>query len=164
MGSELELSPFLTAFVHFVKPEIIVETGTYQADGTLALARGCELNGFGHVWTYELEEPNAISCRERIAQEGLDGWVTVLCEDATHATWEGPPIELFFCDGGYERYKEIQNFDPWFAARCTILAHDAADSRYGWGNLGENYLPVMIPSARGLWIMRKFTNTPIGRT
>jgi predicted O-methyltransferase YrrM len=138
-----------------------VETGTFEADGSLALAKGCALNGFGHVWTYELGAERAEAARQRIQAEGFAGYITVVNEDATTADWAGPPIELFFCDGGGERYKEILNFDPWFAPRCTVIAHDAADPQYQWTQLGDKYLPVILPSARGVWIMHKFGGMPL---
>ncbi len=160
-SGEVEMFPFLTAMVHLIKPDVIVETGTHLADGSIALAKGCELNGFGHVWTYEIGTDQAELCRKRVESEGFSKYITVINDDARKVDWEGPPIELFFCDGGFERDKEILNFDPWFAPRCTIIAHDAASGQFGWDKLGEKYLPVILPTARGVWIMHKFAGTPI---
>ena len=83
-------------------------------------------------------------------------WITFRREDATTAKWDGPAIDLLYCDGGMDRAAEILNFVPHLSLRSLVVAHDAANADYGWRKLEHLMLPVMIGSARGLWIMRKF--------
>jgi hypothetical protein len=44
----------------------------------LPLARCCELNGFGHIYSLEHEESYAEQTRQRLRDQNLDRWATVV--------------------------------------------------------------------------------------
>lgn len=52
-STEVEYLNVLTALVCAMKPDLVLETGTYRGWGTIALARGCVLNTFGRVITLD---------------------------------------------------------------------------------------------------------------
>src|SRR5260370_5512937 len=51
MTAEVEVLDFLKSLVTTVKPELVVETGTFSGLSTLRIAEGLEPNGFGCVST-----------------------------------------------------------------------------------------------------------------
>jgi predicted O-methyltransferase YrrM len=62
-STEIEYLDFLTGLIRIVKPEMILETGTYRGFGTIALLRGVKANGFGKVVSIDIDqkqEPNKL--------------------------------------------------------------------------------------------------------
>ncbi len=55
MATEVEVIEMLTALVVMLKPEVVVETGCYKGYGTRALVDGVRKNGFGRVFTCDLQ-------------------------------------------------------------------------------------------------------------
>lgn len=154
-GAEVEVLHFLEALVVLLKPRIVVETGTYLGWSAGALARGCHANGFGHVWTYEIDAGRARQARNFLCYEKLSPrWVTVLVEDAREARL-ADKVELLFCDGGEDRVDEIRHWESMLADRAIVVAHDAVSKTYLWERLESGYRRVLLPTPRGLWIMQK---------
>jgi predicted O-methyltransferase YrrM len=58
------------------KPKVIVECSS--GSSTLVLARCCELNGSGHVYSLEHDPHYGNITRERLAEQGLSAWATVI--------------------------------------------------------------------------------------
>jgi hypothetical protein len=55
VSAELEMSDLLFGLVRMLKPEVVVETGTYRAHTARVLGRAVRWNGFGHVYTCDIE-------------------------------------------------------------------------------------------------------------
>src|ERR1700741_2792930 len=55
MTAEVEVLDFLKAIVTTIKPELVVETGTFSGLSTLRIAEGLKANGFGRVITCEYD-------------------------------------------------------------------------------------------------------------
>src|SRR5438067_12099178 len=51
MSAEAEVLQFLKSLITTVKPELVVETGTFVATSTLWIAEGLRENGFGRIIT-----------------------------------------------------------------------------------------------------------------
>jgi predicted O-methyltransferase YrrM len=81
-GTEIEVLNWLNATVCLLKPGAVLETGTFDGLGTIALAAGCRANGRGHVQSLEIEPENCAAARERLARHGLAAWATVHCMDS----------------------------------------------------------------------------------
>jgi predicted O-methyltransferase YrrM len=74
-GSEMEVLNWLYAFVCLVKPETILETGTADGAGTLALAAACRDNGFGVVHSVDSDPVMTKKAYKRLKYSGLHGYV-----------------------------------------------------------------------------------------
>lgn len=161
-GIEEDLLAFLTALVQFLKPQLILETGTYYGTSAIALARGCVANGFGYVHTLEIDGDRVKEANRRITKAGLGEWVLVheaasIPESADSVplfSWVFGLIDLMFVDGNVERWKEIRRFERYLSARALVVAHDAADPDSGYDTLTD-YHRVEIGSPTGLAILQR---------
>src|SRR5579862_8271801 len=55
MTAEIEVLEFLRTLVTTIKPELVVETGTFSAISTLWIAEGLKHNGRGKIVTCEFD-------------------------------------------------------------------------------------------------------------
>src|SRR5690349_23866547 len=55
MTAEVEVLEFLRCLVRTLKPQLVVETGTFMGISTLWIAEGLKANGFGKVLTCEYD-------------------------------------------------------------------------------------------------------------
>src|SRR5438270_10365431 len=55
MTAEVEVLEFLRSLVRTVKPQTVVETGTFMGISTLWIAQGLKANGFGKIITLEYD-------------------------------------------------------------------------------------------------------------
>lgn len=137
---------FLTLLVDHVlaqRPRTIVECGSGLS--TLMLARCCDMNGLGRVFSLEQAPEHAARCRAELTRYGLSGRATVL--DAPlrpytlgeeRYTWydiAGLPetaIELLVIDGppgrlaALARYPALPLLLDRLALTCVIYLDDAA--------------------------------------
>lgn len=93
------------------RPQTILECSSGAS--TIVLARCCELNGSGHVYSLEHDPKYAEKSRKLVAEHGLDAWVTIidapLCpnSEAMGANWYSiksipdtlPPVDMLVIDG-----------------------------------------------------------------
>ncbi len=78
-GTEIEVLDFIYSFVRMTKPKKILETGTWKAYGTIALATAIKDNGFGHLTTIEVDPILAEQASKKLSKLNLDRHVTVVC-------------------------------------------------------------------------------------
>ncbi len=64
MTAELEVLEFLRTLVTTVKPNLVVETGTFMGVSTLWIAEALRLNGFGRIISCEYD-PQVFAAAER---------------------------------------------------------------------------------------------------
>jgi len=67
VGSETEVHRFLKALTVMLKPSFILETGTYEGNGTIAFAEGVIQNGFGRVVSIEYNTDLAETARQKLS-------------------------------------------------------------------------------------------------
>jgi predicted O-methyltransferase YrrM len=77
-GTELEVLKFLRSVIILFKPSLILETGAWFADGTVALGTALKENGFGKLITLEIDAQMAEMARMKIHQCGLDGYAEII--------------------------------------------------------------------------------------
>src|SRR6202048_5384525 len=75
MSAEVEVLDVLCQPVKTVKPEGIVETGTFSGLSTLRLAEGLKANGVGRVITCEFDPEVFAAAKERFDSSGLGKWI-----------------------------------------------------------------------------------------
>jgi predicted O-methyltransferase YrrM len=160
-STELEVLDFLKVLVTTIKPQLIVETGTFLGYGTIALAQGLKANGFGRVITIEFDPIICAKAKERIRAAGLSDWVECRNESSTETTINGT-IDLLFSDSAITlREQEIRRLLSQVSPRGLIAIHDASSHFKVVRDLAlrmeeEGLVSVvMLPTPRGLVIAQR---------
>jgi prolipoprotein diacylglyceryl transferase len=161
MTAEVEVLDFLKAIVNTIKPELVVETGTFSGLSTLRIAEGLQQNGVGRVITCEWDKKVFDAAKKRFAESGLAKWIDARNESSLEMKVDGQ-IDLLFCDSDPElREKEVRRFLPQMNPYGLILIHDASSRmksvREGALRLeAEGLLSVLLlPTPRGLVVAQK---------
>jgi prolipoprotein diacylglyceryl transferase len=161
MSAEVEVLDFLKAIVTTIKPELVVETGTFSGLSTLRIAEGLKQNGVGRVITCEWDKKVYEAAKKRFAESGLAGWIDARNESSLEMKVEGR-IDLLFCDSDVPlREQEVRRFLPQLNPNGLILMHDASSAmktvREGALRLeAEGLLSVLLfPTPRGLVVAQK---------
>jgi prolipoprotein diacylglyceryl transferase len=161
MTAEVEVLEFLTTLVTTLKPELVVETGTFMGISTLRIAEGLKRNGFGKVITCEYDPVVFAKARQRIDGSGLAEWIDARNESSLEIKIS-VPIDLLFSDSDPPlREKEVRRFLPQMSPHGLILMHDASSHlktvREGALKMEQEGLisAVLMPTPRGLVIAQK---------
>src|SRR3981081_2472231 len=77
MTAEAEVLEFLRTVVTTIKPELVVETGTFSGISTLWIAEGLKANGRGRVITCEFDYEIYENAKARIQACGLAEWTAM---------------------------------------------------------------------------------------
>jgi predicted O-methyltransferase YrrM len=126
MTAEVEVLEFLRTAVTTIKPDLVVETGTFSGISTLWIAEGLKANGRGRVITCEFDPKVYENAKARIAGSGFGEWIELRNESSLEMKIEGP-IDLFFSDSDMPiREQEIRRFLPQINPYGLILMHDAS--------------------------------------
>ena len=67
MTAEVEVLEFLRTLVTTIKPELVVETGTFMGVSTLWIAEALRINGFGRIVTCEYDPKVYETAKEKFA-------------------------------------------------------------------------------------------------
>jgi predicted O-methyltransferase YrrM len=126
VSTELEVIEFLKALVVAMKPQLIVETGTFLGYSTIKMAEGLKANGFGRIITIEYDPEIFAKAKERIEASGLGRWIENRLESSVETRIEGK-IDILFSDSKLAiREEEIRRLLPQVDPRGLILIHDAS--------------------------------------
>jgi len=161
MSAEVEVLDFLKQTVITLKPELVVETGTFMGVSTLAIAEGLKQNGFGRVITVEFDPKVFAKAKERIDASGLATWIDARNQSSLDVQVEGT-IDLLFSDSDIHlREREVRHFLPQISPTGLILIHDASSLqkvvREAALRLETEGLisVVLLPCPRGLVLAQK---------
>lgn len=161
LSAEAEVLDFLKALVVAVKPELVLETGTFMGLSTMRIAEGLRENGFGRVITCESDAKVFAAARERFVQAGLAAWIDARNESSLELKIEGA-IDLLYSDSEQSlREREVRRFLPRIKPGGLILIHDADSAtkvvREGALRLEREGLlsVVLLPTPRGLVVAQK---------
>ena len=125
-SAELEVLDFLKSIVLTVKPDLIVETGTFIGHSAIRMAEALRTNGFGRIITIENDPAVCAKARENIAASGLGSWIESRNGSSLDASIEGT-IDILFCDSALAiREEEISRFLPQVKPGGLVLIHDAS--------------------------------------
>jgi predicted O-methyltransferase YrrM len=126
MTAEVEVLEFLRTITTTIKPELVVETGTFSGISTLWIAEGLKANGRGRIVSCEFDPEVYENAKARIAASGLADWIDLRNESSLEMRVEGT-IDLFFSDSDLAiREQEIRRFLPQINPYGLILMHDAS--------------------------------------
>jgi prolipoprotein diacylglyceryl transferase len=161
MSAEVEVLDFLKSLVTTLKPELVVETGTFTGLSTLRIAEGLRENGFGRVVTCEYDKKVFEAAQKRFVESGLEKWIEARNESSLETKIEGR-IDLLFCDSDAPlREQEVRRFMPQINPNGLIVLHDASSSlmtvREAALRLEQEGLVsvVLLPTPRGLALAQK---------
>jgi predicted O-methyltransferase YrrM len=161
MAAEVEVLDFFERLITTVKPQLVVETGTFTGLSTLRMAAGIQQNGFGKIITCEFDRIIFGRAKERIEASGLAHWIDLRNESSLDMEVEGT-IDIFFSDSEIAvREQELRRFLPQISPFGLILMHDASSHskvvRQAALRLEQEGLMsvVLLPTPRGLVVAQK---------
>lgn len=161
MSAEVEVLNFLKAVVTTIKPELVVETGTFSGLSTLRIAEGLKENGVGRVITCEFDKKVYGAAKKRFAESGLARWIDARNESSLEMNVSGR-IDMLFCDSDAPlREQEVRRFLPQMNPYGIILLHDASSAMKTVREAAlrleaEGLLSVLLlPTPRGLAMAQK---------
>jgi prolipoprotein diacylglyceryl transferase len=161
MSAEVEVLDFLKSLVTTIKPELIVETGTFSGLSTLRMAEGLKENGAGRIVTCEWDKKVYEAAKKRFAESGLARWIDARNESSLEIKIAGK-IDMLFCDSDVPlREQEVRRFLPQVSPYGLILMHDASSAmqsvREGALKMeAEGLISVLLlPTPRGLVLAQK---------
>ena len=161
MTAEYEVLQFLRTLVTTIKPELVVETGTFIGVSTLNVAEGLKENGFGKIISLEYDPKVFAKAKERVEASGLQEWIELRNESSLQTNIDGE-IDLLFSDSDPPlREQEVRRFLPQMNPHGVILMHDAsshlATVREAAKMMEKEGLIsiVLLPTPRGLVIAQK---------
>lgn len=122
VGSETEVHQFLKALTIMLKPSLILETGTYEGDGTIAFAEGVIQNGFGQIITIEHNSDLATAARQKLLGYPVE---VIACNSLEYIPTR--QIDLLFLDSKRTlRREEFLRFRPFLHNKSVIVWHDSS--------------------------------------
>jgi prolipoprotein diacylglyceryltransferase/predicted O-methyltransferase YrrM len=161
MTAEVEVLEFLKCLITTVKPNLVVETGTFLGVSTVYMAEGLKQNGFGKIVTCEPDKEVFAKAKQKIDSSGVAKWVDMRAESSLELKVNGA-IDVLFSDSLPElREKEVRYFLPKMNPNGLILMHDSSSHlktvREAALRLEQEGLisVVLLPTPRGLVIAQK---------
>jgi predicted O-methyltransferase YrrM/prolipoprotein diacylglyceryltransferase len=161
MTAEVEVLEFLKTLVTTLKPNLVVETGTFMGVSTLWIAEGLKRNGFGRVITCEFDPKTHAAAKKRFDESGLAEWIDLRLGSSLDLKIDGT-IDILFSDSDLDlREKEVRRFLPQINPNGVILMHDASSHlktvREAALRLEQEGLisVLLLPTPRGLVIAQK---------
>ena len=161
MTAEAEVLEFLRTVITTIKPELVVETGSFLGVSTLWIAEGLKRNGFGKIVSCEYDPVVFAKAKEKIAGSDLAEWIELRNESSLEMSVEGR-IDLFFSDSDLPiREQEVRHFLPQINPQGLILMHDASSHlktvrEAALRMEAEGLLSVLLlPTPRGLVVAQK---------
>ena len=133
-STEFEYLNLVHALILAAKPSYLLETGTYNGYGTLAIASAIALNGCGRVTSVDVGECQG--ARELVKRYGLEPHVEFVQSESVQfcAQWTNQPFDFAFFDSDVSvRHRECDLLIQRKKLSKGALAvfHDSSDTRYG---------------------------------
>jgi predicted O-methyltransferase YrrM len=161
MTAEVEVLEFLRCLVTTIKPELVVETGTFSGISTLWMAEGLRHNGRGRIITCEADPLVFANAKQRFAKSDLAEWIECRNESSLEMQID-KTIDLLFCDSDQSiRELEVRRFLPQLNPHGLVLIHDASshlkEVREAALRLEHEGLisVLLLPTPRGLVLAQK---------
>ena len=161
MTAEFEVLEFIKTLVTTVKPELIVETGSFLGVSTIWMAQGLKENGFGKIVSCEYDPAVYAKAKEKVDASAVKDWIDLRNESSLEMKVDGR-IDLLFSDSDMPiREQEVRRYLPQLNPQGLILMHDASSHlkqvREAALKLEAEGLisVVLLPTPRGLVIAQK---------
>jgi predicted O-methyltransferase YrrM len=161
MTAEVEVLEFLRTLVTTIKPELVVETGTFLGVSTLVISEALRMNGFGRIISCEYDPKVFVAAKEKIEASEFRDRIELRNESSLEMKVDGT-IDLFFSDSDMPiREQEVRRYLPQISPFGLILMHDASSHlkqvREAALKLEREGLIsiVLLPTPRGLVVAQK---------
>ena len=161
MTAEAEVLEFLRTLVTTLKPQLIVETGSFLGVSTLWMAEGMRANGFGKIISCEFDPVVFAKAKEKIAASELQQFIELRNESSLEMTVPGA-IDILFTDSDPDiREAEVRRYLPQVRSTGLVLMHDASSHmkivREAAFRLEREGLLscIFLPTPRGLVLAQK---------
>ena len=161
MTAEVEVLEFLRTLVTTIKPNLVVETGTFLGVSTLWIAEALRLNGFGRIVSCEYDPKVFETAKQKIEASEFRDLIDLRNESSLEMEVSGT-IDLFFSDSDMPiREQEVRRYLPQISPFGLILMHDASshlkEVREAALKLEREGLisVVLLPTPRGLVVAQK---------
>tara|TARA_Y100000310_G_C20681509_1_gene816229 strand:- start:578 stop:1228 length:651 start_codon:yes stop_codon:yes gene_type:complete len=130
-STEIETLDFLHSLICLRKPQYVVETGTYKAIGTIAIASALKENGLGKLITIEKDKNLFNKAKEKIKYVNLDEYVNLVNEDSLIYLKQNKIVfDIAFIDSYTPiRHKEFKILYENNCLRDLVLFHDTSRLR-----------------------------------
>ena len=166
----------LKMMVRMIRPQRVIEVGTFSGYSALCMAEGLAANGSGHLFTYEINDEQEPFTRPWIENSPWADYVTFLIGDAgTEVAGLGERFDMAFLDGDKRTYVEtyeallpLMNPGAFILADNTLWDGHVIDPDYerdqqtaGIRRFNDHVAQddrvtrVMLPLRDGLTIIRK---------
>ena len=169
-STEIETLNFINSLVYSYKPNTVLETGTMFGYGTIAISHAMECNGFGKVFTVDINREFIDKAVENVSRVGLSSRVQFFQGNSLDLieTWTGDKFDLVFFDSELNiRSKEFEliiNKDL-LSNEAICIFHDTsatreltytADLEYVdfVNSLFKKYEGIHFPLSRGFHLFR----------
>jgi predicted O-methyltransferase YrrM len=127
-SAEAEVLDFLKSFILMVKPDVVLETGTFIGHSAMKMAEGMKANGFGKIITIEYDPKVFAKAKQNIDASGLGEWIEYRNASSLDTVVEGT-IDILFSDSDLSiRESEIRRFLPQIKPRGLVLVHDSSST------------------------------------
>lgn len=160
-SAEIEVLDFLRSLILLMKPELIVETGTFIGHSALMMAEALEANGTGRIVTIEYDTAVFEKARENIDASKLRRRIEYRNGSSLEETIDGT-IDILYSDSAVDiREEEVRRFLPQIRPGGLVLIHDASSHfkvvRAAALRLEQEGLlsVVLLSSPRGLCLAQK---------
>lgn len=161
MTAEVEVLEFLRTLVTTLKPELIVETGSFLGVSTVWMAQGLRANGFGKIISCEFDPVVFAAAEAKIASSDVRDFIELRNESSLEMQVPGT-IDLLFSDSDMPiREAEVRRFLPQMRPTGLILLHDASSHlktvREAARSMEDQGLLscLFLPTPRGLVLAQK---------
>ena len=113
----------LTMLVRMIRPEKVLEVGTFSGYSALCMAEG--LPEGGHLWTYEVDDELEDFTRPWIEASPFADRITFTIADALEAVPRlGLSFDMIFLDGDKRRYPELYEMAVKFSKNGGFIVID----------------------------------------
>ena len=161
MTAEVEVLEFLRTLVTTIKPNLVVETGTFLGVSTLWIAEALRMNGFGRIISCEYDSQVFAAAKEKIDVSEFRDLIDLRNESSLEMKVDGT-IDLFFSDSDMPiREQEVRRYLPQISPFGLILMHDASSHLKQVRDAalkleGDGLISVvLLPTPRGLVVAQK---------
>ncbi len=159
-GAETETSEFIHGLIRLIKPAVVVETGCYLGDTTIAIAKALKENDHGKLYSCDVNGLYVKEVNDWIARENLSDWAeAILITGEELIAQLGNQIDFAFIDSGGDkvRKREIETLIPFMRSLQMFALHDTAPQHVGINAVANAIqLPkVYFNCPRGLTLFQK---------
>lgn len=169
---------YLYALTRMLKPQVIVESGTYRGLSACWMAKGCQENNTGKVYcidNFSLKEHVDRYGDPRTHLEGnlkacgIEGWVEILEGDADKVQWPST-VDLIYVDGWHSYEATMHDVLKAVGLGASVVALDDVENCVGprmvseilRSDLADKWDFMEFHSDNGLFVMqRKAPKRPI---